>query len=82
MCVYVCVCVSLMLFGTVQADHKLIVHIHLVHLCFEMICDTHKLELEGALGMRIQLLILRMSEVRKRDIHCFTLDHAVCKEQH
>ena len=77
-----CVCVSLMLFGSVQADYKLIVDTHLVHLCFEMLCDTQKLELEGALGMRLQLLILRMSEVRTRDGHCFTLDHAVCKEQH
>lgn len=53
-----CVCVSLMLFGSVQADYKLIVDTHLVHLCFEMLCDTQKSELEGALGMRIQLLLL------------------------
>ena len=56
-CVCVCVCASLMLFGSVQADYKL-VDTHLVHLCFEMLCDTQKLELEGALGMRLQLLIL------------------------
>ena len=56
----VCVCVFLLccLANSVQADYKLIVDTHLVHLCFEMLCDTQKSELEGALGMRIQLLLL------------------------
>ena len=63
-CVCVCVCASLMLFGSVQADYKL-VDTHLVHLCFEMLCDTQKLELEGALGMRLlTLAALNAGEIR------------------